>query len=286
MSEATVYLNGAFVPLAAAQVSVLDRGFLFGDGVYEVIPVYAGRLFRLEQHLQRLAQSLAAIRLANPLDTAQWHTMLSELVARNGGGDQSLYLQVTRGVARRDLAFPAEVQPTLFAMSTPVPTTHEDEPGIAAITVEDIRWQRCNIKAITLLPSVLLRQQALDQGAQEAIMVRDGLLTEGAACNVFIVRSGSVITPPHSPHLLPGITRDLVVELCHTHAIPCEERDVGEAELRSADELWITSSPKGVVPVVRLDGAPVGKGRPGPLWQRLALLYRDYQHQFRQGQLS
>lgn len=285
MSDAVVYLNGEFLPLGEARVSVLDRGFLFGDGVYEVIPVYAGRLFRLEQHLRRLAQSLAAIRLANPLPPAQWHAMLGELVQRNGGGDQSLYLQVTRGAARRDLAFPPETTPTLFAMSTPVALeTGEAEAGIAALVVADIRWQLCNIKAITLLPSVLLRQQAIEQGAQEAIMLRDGRLTEGAASNVFIVRHDTVITPPHSAHLLPGITRDLVVELCRAHAIPCVEREVSETELRGAQEVWITSSPKGVIPVVRLDHAVVGDGQPGPLWRRVSQLYRRYQQAFREGQ--
>ncbi len=283
MSEAIVYLNGEFKPIQAAHISVLDRGFLFGDGVYEVIPVYGGRLFRLEQHLQRLEQSLAAVRITNPYALDAWHTLLSELVQRNGSGDQSLYLQLTRGVAPRNLAFPIDTPPTVFAMSSPVHARSGAEQGVDAIVVEDSRWLHCDIKAITLLPAVLMRQRAVDHGAAEAIMLRDGLLTEGAACNVFIVRNGVAITPPHSERLLPGITRDLVVELCHRHAVPCEERNVSEAELRSADEVWLTSSPSGVLPVNHLDGATVGHGEPGPLWRTVSELYRQYQNDFRAG---
>lgn len=287
MRDNIVYLNSKFLPLDEAHVSVLDRGFLLGDGVYEVIPVYAGRLFRLEQHLQRLDHSLSGIRLNNPLNSDEWHHLLNELVERNSGDDQSIYLQITRGAARRDLAFPTDTPPTVFAMSSPLVIDNSDEQrGIAAALLEDSRWLHCNIKAVTLLPNVLLRQQALDAGAQEAIMVRDGELTEGAASNVFIVHNGIAITPPHSDHLLPGVTRDLVVELCREHAIPCEERPCRREELLSADEIWITSSPKGVVPVVRLDGQPVGDGLPGPLWQRLATLYRAYQQTFRSGNLK
>lgn len=283
MSEAIVYLNGEFKPIQAAHISVLDRGFLFGDGVYEVIPVYGGRLFRLEQHLQRLEQSLAAVRIANPYELDEWHTLLSELVQRNGSGDQSLYLQLTRGVAPRNLAFPIDTPPTVFAMSSPVHSRSGNEQGVDAIVVADSRWLHCDIKAITLLPAVLMRQQAVDHGAAEAIMLRDGLLTEGAACNVFIVRNGVAITPPHSERLLPGITRDLLVELCHRNAVPCEERNVSEAELRSADEVWLTSSPSGVLPVIHLDGAAVGHGEPGPLWRTVSELYRRYQNDFRAG---
>lgn len=283
MSQAIAHLNGAFLPLEQATVSVLDRGFLFGDGVYEVIPVYAGRLFRLAQHLQRLEHSLNAIRIANPHPLGEWQALLEELVQRNGGGDLSLYLQITRGAAPRNLAFPLETTPTVFAMASPVHARSGAEQGVDAIVVADIRWLHCDIKAITLLPAVLMRQQAVDHGAAEAIMLRDGLLTEGAACNVFIVRDGIAITPPHSERLLPGITRDLVVELCRRHAIPCEERNVSEAELRSADEVWLTSSPSGVLPVIRLDGASVGSGEPGPLWQTVSTLYRNYQNDFRAG---
>ncbi len=285
MTQEIVYLNGSFLPVHEAHVSVMDRGFLFGDGVYEVIPVYGGRAFRLEHHLQRLDLSLHGIRIDNPLDHGQWADILTALIRHNGGGDQSIYLQVTRGVApRRDHAFPAGVQPTVFAMSTPL-----SEPGaavqngVAAVTVDDIRWKHCNIKAITLLPNVLMRQQALDAGAAEAILLRDGYATEGSASNLFIVHDGVVITPPKSNLLLPGITRDLAVELCQANHIPCREADISDAELRRADEIWVSSSTREVVPVTQLDGVPVGDGRPGPLWQRISALYIAYKQDFRAG---
>jgi D-alanine transaminase len=287
MSRDIVYLNGSFLPVHEATVSVMDRGFLFGDGVYEVIPVYGGRAFRLEHHLQRLDLSLQGVRIANPLDHVQWSDILTALIRHNGGGDQSIYLQVTRGAApTRDHAFPAGVQPTVFAMGTPL-----SEPaaavraGLAAVTIDDIRWKHCNIKAITLLPNVLMRQQALDAGAAEAILLRDGYATEGSASNVFIVRDGVVITPPKSNLLLPGITRDLTVELCHANDIPCREADISADELRRADEVWISSSTREVVPIVRLDEQPVGDGHPGPLWQRVSALYSAYKQDFRAGKV-
>lgn len=273
------YLNGEFLPREKACVPVMDRGFLFGDGVYEVIPVYGGRLFRLDQHLQRLASSLDAIRLGNPLDNTGWHNLLEQLVEHNGGGDLSVYLQVTRGAApTRDHAFPTGVQPTVFMMSSPLSAGRDidSEPGIHAVTLNDIRWDFCNIKAITLLPNVLLRQQAIDAEAAEAILVRDGFATEGAASNLFIVREGLLVTPPKSPSLLPGITRDLVLELAANHAIPYREADVTQAELNSADEIWLTSSTREISPVTRLDDRSVGDGKPGPLWRRMIRLYQDY----------
>jgi len=273
------YLNGEFLPREKACVPVMDRGFLFGDGVYEVIPVYGGRLFRLDQHLQRLASSLDAIRLGNPLDTTGWRCLLEQLVKHNGGGDLSVYLQVTRGAApTRDHAFPTGVQPTVFMMSSPLSAGRDidSEPGIHAVTLNDIRWDFCNIKAITLLPNVLLRQQAIDAEAAEAILVRDGFATEGAASNLFIVREGLLVTPPKSPSLLPGITRDLVLELAANHAIPYREADVTQAELNSADEIWLTSSTREISPVTRLDDRSVGDGKPGPLWRRMIRLYQDY----------
>jgi D-alanine transaminase len=285
--EETVYLNGEFLPAAEAKISVLDRGFIFGDGIYEVIPVYGGRPFRLHHHLERLDHSLAAIRLANPLPHERWQAILEQLVARNGGGDLSLYLQITRGVARRDHGFPPDTQPTLFAMTTPMGAVSEQlRQGIAAITVEDIRWRWCHIKSTALLPNILLRQQALDAGAAEAIMLRDGLVTEGAASNIFIVRDGVVTTPPKSNLLLPGITRDLVVELCRAHAIPCEERPIAAEELQDAGEIWITSSTKEVVAVVSLDDRPVGEGCPGPLWKQVIELYQHYKQAFREGEVE
>ena len=279
-----VYLNGDFLAATEAKVSVLDRGFVFGDGVYEVIPVYGGRLFRLDQHLDRLDQSLEGIRVAPPLDHKQWRGLLEELIQRNGGGDQSVYLQVTRGVANRDHAFPANVSPTVFAMSSPLGEVPEElRRGVSAVTMEDIRWKLCHIKAIALLPNILLRQQAIDQGAAEGIMIRDGFVTEGAATNVFAVLGAILVTPPKSNLLLPGITRDLIVELCREGGIELEERPLSEEELRGADEVWISSSTKEILPVTRLDGAPVGSGEPGPVWRRAIALYQTYKQEFRRG---
>jgi D-alanine transaminase len=281
------YLNGAFLPLEQAQVPVLDRGFLFGDGVYEVIPVYGGRLFRLAHHLRRLHNSLAGVRIAPPLSDTEWANALDELVTRNGGGDQALYLKVTRGAdIRRDHAFPAAIRPTVFAMSSPLPGPRDlaREPGVSAITLTDIRWKLCNIKAITLLPNVLLRQQAIDAGSAEAILINNGYAIEGAASNLFIVRNGVIITPPNSTALLPGITRDLVLELAANNALPCREADITEAELFDADEVWLTSSTREISPVILLDGQPVGSGKPGPTWKRMARLYQDYTAAVRRGE--
>jgi len=285
MSTPIVYLNGEFLPADEAKVSVLDRGFVFGDGVYEVIPVYGRHPFRLDQHLDRLERSLAGIRLADPLGRERWREVLEELIRQNAGeGDLSVYLQVTRGVARRDHGFPDGVQPTVLAMCNPIAPLDPEvaEHGVAAITLDDIRWQYCNIKAITLLPNILLRQQALERGAVEAILVRDGLVTEGAASNVFVVREGVLYTPPTGPRLLPGITRDLVVELARDNDIDCREQDIPGEALREAEEIWLTSSTKEIVPVTRLDELPIGSGRPGPLWQRLYAIYQDYKRALRE----
>ena len=278
-----VYLNGRFLPVEEATVSVQDRGFVFGDGVYEVIPVYGGRLFRLEQHLRRLARSLAETRIADPLRVEDWRQCLQELVARNGGGDQSVYVQITRGAAPRDHAFPRGASPTVYAASSPLKPLPEDlaANGVAAVTLADIRWQRCDIKAITLLANILLRQQAIDQGAAEAILVRDGIANEGAASNLFIVTDGVVVTPPKGPYLLPGITRDLILELAAAHAIAHREAIIHEADLRGADEVWLTSSTREILPVTRLDQRPVGGGKPGPVWRRMMALYQDYKRQVR-----
>ena len=285
----TAYLNGEFRPLSETQVSVMDRGFLFGDGVYEVIPVYGGRLFRLAHHLKRLRNSLDGVRIANPLSTEAWETMLTELVDRNEGRDQAVYLQVTRGVAAgRDHAFPENSSPTLFAMSTPMAAAVDIDSvtGIRAITLPDIRWKLCNIKAITLLPNVLLRQQAIDSDGAEAILIKDGLAIEGAASNLFIVRNGLLITPPNGPALLPGITRDLIIELAANHAIPFREADIPEEQLFSADEIWLTSSTREISPVIQLDDRVISGGVPGPLWRRMISLYQDYKAAIRKGDAS
>lgn len=281
------YLNGTFLPLEDAQVPVMDRGFLFGDGVYEVIPVYAGKLFRLAHHLKRLKNSLDAVRINNPLTEDEWDAMLGELVARNEGSDQAVYLQVTRGVApKRDHAFPVHTRPTLFAMSTPSAAAVDinSETGLTAITLPDIRWKLCNIKAITLLPNVLLRQQAIDTGTAEAILIKDGYAIEGAASNLFIVKDGLIITPPNGPDLLPGITRDLIIELAANHAMPFRETGITEAELFSADEIWLTSSTREISPVTRLDDTVIGAGTPGPVWRQIITLYQEYKTAIRKGE--
>jgi D-alanine transaminase len=281
------FLNGTFLPLEDASVPVMDRGFLFGDGVYEVIPVYAGKLFRLDHHLKRLRNSLDAIRIEKPLSNADWQSMLNELVSRNEGPDQAVYLQVTRGVAaKRDHAFPPDCKPTVFAMSTPMPPSVDIDKisGVTAVTFPDIRWKLCNIKAITLLPNVLLRQQAIDAGAAEAILIRDGYAVEGAASNLFIVKDGILITPPNGPTLLPGVTRDLLIELAANHAVPFREADISEAELFNADEIWLTSSTREISPVTLLDETVISNGKPGPVWKHMISLYQDCKSAIRRGE--
>lgn len=276
------YLNGAFVPLEEARISPLDRGYLLADGVYEVIPVYAGRLFRVEEHLQRLDNSLAAVRIRRPHTALQWQAMLQELVERNGGGAQSVYLHVTRGIAPRDHAFPADVEPSVFLMTR----TMEREVAIRsarAITRPDIRWSRCDIKSIALIANVLLRQEAIDAGAAETLLVRDGLVTEGAASNVFVVQAGRVKTPPKGPQLLPGITRDLVVELAAEAGMQMTEADVTVDELWAAEEIWVTSSSMEITPVIELDGRQVGDGEPGPVWQRACDAFRRFKSRLMDG---
>ena len=211
-----------------------------------------------------------------------WQTVLNELVTRNGGGDQSVYLQVTRGVARRDHGFPSDTKPTVFAMTSPLQAVSEDirKHGVSAITLEDIRWKYCHIKTIALLPNILLRQQALDTGAVEAILIRDGSITEGAASNVFIVQKNTIVTPPKGPLLLPGITRDLVLELARASELPCREDTITPDELHQADEIWLTSSTKEILPVTRLDDHAVGDGKPGPYWQQMIGIYQEYKQHY------
>lgn len=283
----TAWLNGRFLPLADAHVSVLDRGFLFGDGIYEVIPVYGGRLFRLSQHLKRLRNSLDGVRISNPMSDSEWEAMLNELVARNEGSDQAVYLQVTRGAApKRDHAFPTGVQPTVFGMSNAL-TVNRDAAavqGVRAITLDDIRWSLCNLKAITLLPNVMLRQQAIEADTAEAILINNGKAIEGAASNLFIVKNGLLITPPNSNCLLPGVTRDLVIELAANNGIPHREADIPADDLLQADEIWLTSSTREISPVIQLDNTAVGDGKPGPLWNKMIVLYRDYTDAVRRGE--
>ena len=276
----TVYLNGQFMPIEEARIPVLDRGFIFGDGVYEVIPVYSRRAFRLAEHLQRLQHSLGGIRLQNPHSDAEWTRLINELIARNAGEDQYLYLHITRGAARRDHAFPnPPVAPTVFMMSNPLTTPPAEllQNGVGAVTAQDNRWLRCDIKAIALLPNVLLRQMAVDAGCAETILIRDdSFMTEGAASNIFVVKNGTLLAPPKDNLMLPGITYDVVLEIAAANSIPHQVRKVAKDEVFNADELLLTSSTKEVLAVTRLDGKPVGDGKPGPMFARLYTLYQNF----------
>ncbi len=273
-----VFLNGRFLPLEQATVPVLDRGFIFGDGVYELIPVYSRAPFRMDEHLARLERSLAAVRIANPYAREKWREVILELVAKQPWDDQGVYLQVTRGVAKRDHAFPAGVEPTVFAMSNPLvnPPAELVEKGAAAVSAADNRWLRCDIKSISLIGNVLLRQASADAGAAETILFRDGILTEASASNVFVAKNGLVLSPPKSNLILPGITYDVVVEIAQQLGMPLEFRDVREAEVRAADEIWVTSSSKEILAIVELDGKPVGEGKPGPLYRRAWQGYQEF----------
>ncbi len=273
------YLNGEFLPLAEARVSPFDRAFLFGDAVYEVIPVYGGRLFRLRSHLDRLVRSLAGIRMASPHTHAEWDRLLAELVTRNGGGDLYVYLQVTRGAEHgRNHAWPDGLAPTVFAYASTLDPLDARllERGVAAITAHDTRWERRDIKSTALLANVLLKRLAVDAGAYETIMLENGVLTEGSSTTVHVVTDGVVRTPPNGHHILPGTTREVVVELAERLGMRCESVAVSEAALRGAHEMWLAFSTRGIVPVTRLDGRPVGDGLPGPAFRRLHRAFVDY----------
>ncbi|HVP88343.1 MAG TPA: D-amino acid aminotransferase [Casimicrobiaceae bacterium] len=272
----TVYLNGKFLPLEDAKVSVLDRGFIYGDGVYEVVPVYHRQPFRLAQHLARLQRSLDGIRLVNPHTEAEWSAIIAELIARQPFDQQGVYFQVTRGVAKRDHAFPVGVQPTVFMMSNPLATPPAEliERGVAAITAPDERWLRCDLKTISLLGNVLARQFAADHGAVEAVMFRDGYLSEASASNVLVVRQGKIVAPPKDNLILPGITYDATIELAREGGLPFEMRPVTRDEALAADEMWLSSSTKEVLAVTTLDGKPFAGGRPGPMFKRMHALFQ------------
>jgi D-alanine transaminase len=267
------YLNGEYVALRDARISPLDRGFLFADSVYEVLPVFGGRMFLFREHFDRLARSLREIRIENPHTHDEWRVILEQLIARNGANDSYVYLQVSRGAEfGRNHAFPVvPVKPTVFAMASPLPvfTDAQRATGLSAITVEDFRWGRCDIKSTALLANVLMKQQAADAGATEAIIVRDGLVMEGSSTSVFIVKNGVLATPPNSHRILPGTTRDAALSLA-TDVLPVEIRQFSVDELRAADEVWIAAATRDVLPVTRIDGVPVGPGRPGPTWLRMA----------------
>jgi D-alanine transaminase len=270
---AQCYLNGEYVALRDARISPLDRGFLFGDSVYEVLPVFGGRMFLFREHFDRLARSLREIRIENPHTHDEWRFILEQLIARNGASDSYIYVQVSRGAEYgRNHAFPVvAVPPTVFAMASPLPvfTDAQRAAGLSAITVEEFRWGRCDIKSTALLANVLMKQQAADAGANEAIIVRDGQVMEGSSTSVFIVKNGILVTPPNSHRILPGTTRDAALSLAN-NVMPAEIRSFSVDELRAADEVWISAATRDVLPVTRIDGAPVGTGRPGPAWLRMA----------------
>jgi D-alanine transaminase len=281
------YFNGNYLPRHEACMPLTDRGLLFGDSVYEVIPAYGGRPFRVAHHLARLDRSLASIRMHNPLSEAQWNDVFNRLAAQLPGQDQSIYLQVSRGdYPVRNHAIPAEVSPNVFAFTAPLPERDPKiaQQGISAITLEDIRWHRCDIKATTLLANVLARAQANEEGTDEAILVRDGQVMEGTASNLFIVSNGLLITPPDSPDLLPGITRDLVLELAREAGIPYAQAAIGMPELETAEEVWLTSSTREIAAVVQLNGRAVGNGAPGEHWQRMDALYQACKQRLRLGE--
>ena len=277
------YLNGQFEPIETARISPLDRGFLFGDGAYELIPVYSRRPFRQAEHLKRLQHTLEGIQLANPLTFEAWESAIARLIEEAPFEDQSVYIQVTRGAdTKRDHAFPHRVEPTVFMFSSPLvnPSAEQRARGVACITTLDTRWLRCDLKVLALLPNVLLRQQAVDAGCAEAILLRDGYLTEGAASNIFVCKNGVLLAPPKGHRMLPGITYDVVLELAKDKGMPHEVREISERELRTADEIWVTSSTREVMPCTQLDDQPVGAGRqagqPGPMAQQMYAWYGEF----------
>jgi D-alanine transaminase len=283
----TVYLNGSFMPIEQAQVPVLDRGFIFGDGVYEVIPVYSRRPFRLDGHLSRLQNSLDGIRLPNPYAKEHWAALIAELIERNASEDQYLYLHITRGVAQRDHPFPCPpVLPTVFLMSSPLNTPPAQllQSGVSAITATDNRWLRCDIKAISLLPNLLLRQLAVDADCSETILFREDLyLTEGTASNIFVVKNGCLLTPPKSHLMLPGVTYDVLLELAVAHGVSVEMRQISKDELLAADELFLTSSTRELQPITRVDGQAISNGRPGAVFARMNELYQSFKREVMRG---
>ena len=274
----TVFLNGGLLPIEQATVSVLDRGFIFGDGVYELVPVYSRVPFRLEEHLARLERSLGETRIRNPYSRAQWRAHIYALIDAQPFEDQGIYFQVTRGVAKRDHAFPANVEPTVFMMSNPLvnPQPAQVEKGASAVSAQDYRWLRCDIKSISLIGNCLLRQISAEAGGAETILFREGKLTEASASNVFVVKRGVIQSPPKSNLILPGITYDVVVELARANGLPLEFKDIPEADVRAADELWVSSSSKEVLAIVELDGKRIGDGRPGPVFRRMFQLYQEF----------
>jgi D-alanine transaminase len=277
----TVYLNGQFLPIEDAKISVLDRGFIYGDGVYELIPVYCRQPFRMPHHLRRLQHSLDGIRLANPHTDGEWEALVRELIGKQPFDDQAVYFQVTRGVAKRDHAFPKDATATVFMMSNPLPTPSAEQfaNGVAVVTAEDNRWRRCDLKTISLVGNVLMRQLAADVGAVETVMFRDGFLTEASASNVLVVIGGRIVVPPKDNLILPGITYDAVLEFARDAGLPFDVRPVPKTEALAADEMWLSSSTKEVLAVTTVDGKPFAGGTPGPVFRRTYALFQQHKPQ-------
>jgi len=275
------YLNGEFLPLPEARVSPMDRGFLFGDGIYEAMPVYGRRIFRFDAHMDRMEHGLAKLRIESPLGRADWLALARRLIEQGSAENQLVYLQVTRGVAPRAHAMPTDIEPTVFAYASPMAGVPEAErhQGAACVTARDCRWEHCDIKSIALLGNVLARQQAVDVGAAETILLRDGFLTEASSANVWIVKEGALLGPPMSEHVLPGVRVGLLKELCEECGIGYNLRPISEAELFAADEVLLSSAGREVLAVTTLDHEPIGhgamRGKPGPVYARL---YEAYQN--------
>ncbi len=284
MTDLTCYLNGHYQPLSQTSVNVMDRGFIFGDGIYEVVPVYAQRLFRFDEHMARLSRSLSKLRITNPHSREQWLALCRSLMASTfeatGATDQLVYIQVTRGVAPRDHVMPPGLTPTVFMMANPMKQASAEQrhAGVACTTARDFRWERGDIKSTSLLGNVLARQMSADHGAIETIMFRDGYLTEAAASNVWIVHEGALLGPPKSDHVLEGIRVELLRELCEDCGVAYNLRPIPEADVMSADEVMLSSATKEVLPVTRIDNEMVGhgalRGKPGPVYARLHEAYQ------------
>lgn len=277
MTSVPAYLNGEYQPLEDCRVSVLDRGFIFGDGIYELITVYNNQAFYLEQHLQRLERSISEIKVPSPYDKSEWLALINNLIQQAEDDDLAIYIQVTRGIAPRDHVFPKSTQATVFAMANPLPKVPSKhlKNGVELVTSEDIRWQRCDIKVISLLANILAKQEAAEADAVEAVLIRDGFALEGSASNLFVVRDGVVYTHPKDNLILPGITRDFVLELLQELNITCKQQAIPKDWLYSADELWITSSTKEVLAATKIDQKIVGDGKPGELWRKTHALYQQ-----------
>ncbi len=277
MNQSKVYLNGEYLPLNEAKISVLDRGFLFGDGVYEVMPVYKGHFFSFKAHIERLNHSLKRVSIDLLRTEKEWLTLLEPLIDKTR--HQYIYLHLTRGVApKRDHAFPVEVTPTVFAMCSDIVPFTKVASGVKAISLDDSRWELCDVKATTLLANVLLRQQAIDKGCAEAILIKDDYVTEGAASNLFAVIDGVLVTPPKNSEILAGITRQVILEIAKLNNIPVAEEKITFSALKTASEIWLTSSTREIVPVIELDGEIVADGNAGAVWKKMQQLFQDYKY--------